>query len=736
MSSMLDSENRLAAMDLSSPAALRDKTSAELQAAHLTGYEAMRKIREDAAQFRRDYSNWRRAARAAPRAGPQEVRQQDREQPAAGAQPAHGAPERAQVAAADPREPRGPGRREERLAQGAGGAPTPTAFLAHVGVGGFHRSHQAYMTDVLLERAGTGTRPGAYDDARRRRSDSVPPSSEDEVWGIIGVGLMPWDRKMYETLKSQDFLYTLVTRGNSGSAARVVQSISDFLFVPEDPAGALERLCAPDIRIISLTVTEKGYYRDASGHLDAGNATVKEDIENWNAGGAVGLAQPKTAFGLICTVLVRRWRSNLGPLTVMSCDNQGSTRERHSQLQRLLSRPFSTRDNLPMNGSVCRNATLEFANLVDKILGTWIADHVPFPSSMVDRITPVTKPEHVALLEDECGARDGWPVIAEPFLQWVIEDRFACGRPRWEEAASGGNESVMFVDDVEPYELMKLRLLNSSHSAMAYVSLLAEHVFVDEALVDIDVLTFLRAYMSEVVESLVPVAGVDFIEYRAKLIERFSNAYIKDTLMRLAEDGSQKFRSTLEHALVGHFKLRDPSSFDVLALAFAAFMRCCARDPCAELAEDELRLERYDRAHVFPTPQIAVRDPLLATLEPLATGVLDACVDEHLANQMCDVDASDALRASGEAKTTAFLAAIFGSGVGDFVTLAASVHRHFESLVFLGVKHKLASYRHEQLLTIKAEIAQTYKTLRELQRQEILLTPPEEAHATTVSLTS
>ncbi|KAH8083454.1 mannitol 2-dehydrogenase [Aureococcus anophagefferens] len=685
MSSMLDSENRLAAMDLSSPAALRDKTSAELQAAHLTGYEAMRKIREDAAH--KNGSNLRLAHNPLTElpSGPKSLPLTRANLEALG------------------------GAKSGSLKVPA--AAAPTAFLAHVGVGGFHRSHQAYMTDVLLERAGTGTRPGAYDDARRRRSDSVPPSSEDEVWGIIGVGLMPWDRKMYETLKSQDFLYTLVTRGNSGSAARVVQSISDFLFVPEDPAGALERLCAPDIRIISLTVTEKGYYRDASGHLDAGNATVKEDIENWNAGGAVGLAQPKTAFGLICTVLARRWRSNLGPLTVMSCDN------------------------LPMNGSVCRNARLEFANLVDKILGTWIADHVPFPSSMVDRITPVTKPEHVALLEDEY-ARDGWPVIAEPFLQWVIEDRFACGRPRWEEAASGGNESVMFVDDVEPYELMKLRLLNSSHSAMAYVSLLAEHVFVDEALVDIDVLTFLRAYMSEVVESLVPVAGVDFIEYRAKLIERFSNAYIKDTLMRLAEDGSQKFRSTLEHALVGHFKLRDPSSFDVLALAFAAFMRCCARDPCAELAEDELRLERYDRAHVFPTPQIAVRDPLLATLEPLATGVLDACVDEHLANQMCDVDASDALRASGEAKTTAFLAAIFGSGVGDFVTLAASVHRHFESLVFLGVKHKLASYRHEQLLTIKAEIAQTYKTLRELQRQEILLTPPEEAHATTVSLTS
>ena len=393
---MLDSENRLAAMDLSSPAALRDKTSAELQAAHLTGYEAMRKIREDAAQFRRDYSNWRKGG--AHGAAGQGLKKSDSKN-GSNLRLAHNpltelpsGPKSLPLTRAN----------LEALGGAKSGAlkvptarPTPTAFLAHVGVGGFHRSHQAYMTDVLLERTGTGTRPGAYDDARRRRSDSVPPNTEDEVWGIIGVGLMPWDRKMYETLKSQDFLYTLVTRGNSGSAARVVQSIHDFLFVPEDPAGALERLCAPDIKIISLTVTEKGYYRDASGHLDAGNATVKEDIEHWNAGGAVGLAQPKTAFGLICTILARRWRSNMGPLTVMSCDN------------------------LPMNGSVCRNATLEFANLVDKILGTWIADHVPFPSSMVDRITPVTKPEHVALLEDEYGARDGWPVIAEPFLQRV-----------------------------------------------------------------------------------------------------------------------------------------------------------------------------------------------------------------------------------------------------------------------------------------------------------------------------
>ena len=149
---------------------------------------------------------------------------------------------------------------------------------------------------------------------------------------------------------------------------------------------------------------------------------------------------------------------------------------------------------------------------------------------------------------------DGWPVVAEPFLQWVVEDKFVKGRPAWEKACSGPNESVLFVDDVEPYELMKLRLLNSSHSAMAYVSLLACHTFVDEALTDIDVLTFLRAYMNEVVTTLVPVAGVNFIEYRAKLVERFSNPYIKDTLARLALEAA-KIR-LLGRALVEHFGLR------------------------------------------------------------------------------------------------------------------------------------------------------------------------------------
>jgi len=333
----------------------------------------------------------------------------------------------------------------------------------------------------------------------------------------------------------------------------------------------------------------------------------------------------------------------------------------------------------------------------------------------------VTKPEQIDILKQEYGVEDGWPVVAEPFLQWVVEDKFVAGRPAWEKACSGPNESVLFVDDVEPYELMKLRLLNSSHSAMAYVSLLACHTFVDEALTDIDVLTFLRAYMNEVVTTLVPVAGVNFIEYRAKLVERFSNPYIKDTLARLALDGSQKFEATLGRALVEHFKGCAACNFDVLALAFAAFLRCCCTSTFDGIA---------------PSPDITIDDPKKNLLEPLATDALRCCVQEHESGESLDVEAEDDWRAKGEQATSQFLSCVFGKGVEDFSELSALVYKHFTSLVFRGMRDCLASYRQEQLLRIKAEIAATYEVLRTLQRQEILLTPPEEAEATTIEVTS
>ena len=687
--SMLDSLN------LSTPAALRDATQEELAGQNLSGYEAMRRIRDDAAQFRRDYQNWRKGGKTGAK-GARGITTQAHESMSIAHNPLTELTKHtkayplcrknlAKIAAVG-----------KLKVPSSPSAPKPTAFLAHLGVGGFHRSHQAYVTDVLLERATTRSVPAGYDNARRVSYKQLPGSGGDltelaYVWGILGVGLMPWDKKMYDTLKRQDYLYTLLTRGNDGSEARVVQSIVGFLHVPEDPENALVRLEQSDIRILSLTVTEKGYYRTPDGGLDVDNALVKEDLTGWTPR---GLLQPKTAPGLICTVLLRR-RGQAGPLTVMSCDN------------------------LPLNGNTARDSVLAFAKLVDEDLASYIAEEVPFPNAMVDRITPVTKPEQIAILKDEYGVEDGWPVVAEPFLQWVVEDKFVCGRPAWEKACSGPNESVLFVDDVEPYELMKLRLLNSSHSAMAYVSLLASHTFVDEALTDIDVLTFLRAYMNEVVTTLVPVAGVNFIEYRAKLVERFSNPYIKDTLARLALDGSQKFEATLGHALVKHFKGNANAKIDVMALAFAAFLRCC----CSGHHEYEV---------IAPSPDVTVEDPQIATLEPLATQALKCSVEEHHASEALDVDASNEWRQKGEQATSSFLACVFGKGVEDFSALSALVYKHFSALVFRGMRSCLDAYRKEQLLKIKAEVAATYEVLRTLQRQEILLTPPEECGETTV----
>ena len=180
----------------------------------------------------------------------------------------------------------------------AQGSREATAHIAHIGVGGFHRSHLAYVTDVLLTKQHVGEVKAA------------------ERWGIIGVGLMPWDKKMADVLTAQDGLYSLLLRGNAAASARVIGSILEFVFVPADPEAALARLCGASVRIVSLTITEKGYYRCTDGSLDRTAPLVKQDIDEW--GGARGLAQPRTAFGLICTILQRRRSAGLGPLTV-SC---------------------------------------------------------------------------------------------------------------------------------------------------------------------------------------------------------------------------------------------------------------------------------------------------------------------------------------------------------------------------------------------------------------------------------
>ena len=374
------------------------------------------------------------------------------------------------------------------LATAAAGVARPsydrsalTAGIVHIGVGGFHRSHQALIIDRLLARG------------------------DCQQWAICGVGLLPGDRRMHQVLHDQDCLYTLVEKAPDGTReARIIGSIVDYLFAPDDPEQVIERLANPDTKIVSLTITEGGYnISPVTGEFDFTYPAVVADLQP----GAV----PTTSYGLVAEGLRRRRDRGLGPFTVMSCDN------------------------IQSNGSVARTAFLGFATAKDPELGSWVAEQVRFPNSMVDRITPVTTEEDRAAITAEFGVADGWPVVAEPFLQWVLEDSFAAGRPPVEEAG------VQVVDDVEPYELMKLRLLNASHQGIAYFGYLSGYRFVHEAASDETFARFLLKYMrQEAVPTLHPVPGIDLDAYMTTLIDRFSNAAVKDTIARLCAESSDR----------------------------------------------------------------------------------------------------------------------------------------------------------------------------------------------------
>ncbi len=353
--------------------------------------------------------------------------------------------------------------------------------IVHLGVGGFHRAHQALAVDELLRRG------------------------EAREWGICGVGLMPGDAAMRDALRAQDGLYTLVTKHPDGRLeARVVGSLVEYLYAPDDPEVVLERLADPATRIVSLTVTEGGYNFDqVTGEFDTTTPAVVADARP----GAV----PTTVFGYVVEALARRRERGLPPFTVMSCDNvQG-------------------------NGEKARAVFSAFAGMRDPELGRWVHDAVAFPSSMVDRITPVTTGEDRELVRERFGIEDRWPVVAEPYFQWVLEDRFPLGRPPFEDAA------VQLVDDVEPYELMKLRLLNASHQAIAYFGWLSGYRYAHEAMADPVVATFVRDFMDrEATPTLRPVPGVDLDGYKTTLVERFGNPAVRDTLARLCAETSDR----------------------------------------------------------------------------------------------------------------------------------------------------------------------------------------------------
>jgi mannitol 2-dehydrogenase len=354
-----------------------------------------------------------------------------------------------------------------------------SAGILHIGVGNFHRAHQAVYLDDLFN------------------------AGVDRDWAIVGAGVREADVAMREKLAEQDWLTTVVEQEAAATTVRVTGAMIDFL-KPFDVEAMLAALARPEIRIVSLTVTEGGYYiSPATQRFDPGHPDIVDDSTH--------AAAPKTAFGLIAAGLKRRRAAGVAPFTVMSCDN------------------------IPGNGHVTENAVAGLAELSDPELAKWIRANVAFPNSMVDRITPATTDRERAILRDTYGIEDNWPVFCEEFRQWVVEDEFPAGRPALEKAG------VTFTSDVAPYELMKIRILNGGHAAIAYPAGILDIHFVHEAMEDLQIATFLETLTKrEILPVVPPPPQVDLDAYRKKVAERFGNPKIGDTISRLCLDGSNR----------------------------------------------------------------------------------------------------------------------------------------------------------------------------------------------------
>ena len=361
-----------------------------------------------------------------------------------------------------------------------------TVGIVHLGVGAFHRAHQAMYIDRLLSR-------GLAQD-----------------WAICGVGVLPLDARMRDTLQQQDGLYTLVVKSADGDwDARVVGSIVEYLFAPDDPERVVERMTDPQVQIVSLTVTEGGYnIHPVTGEFVADAPEVLADLEPG--------AAPRTSFGLVVEALARRRARGVPPFTVVSCDN------------------------IPGNGQVARKSFAAFAALRDPDLGEWVRTEVGFPDSMVDRITPRTTADDLEQVSTRYAVDDHGPVVCEPYTQWVLQDEPSFARPPLEEVG------VQVVDDVEPYELMKLRLLNCGHQALAYLGYLAGYRLVHDAAQDPAFARFLLGYMKQEGEPTLPhVPDTDLDRYQHQLVERFGNPQVRDTLARLGAESSDRITTWL-----------------------------------------------------------------------------------------------------------------------------------------------------------------------------------------------
>lgn len=382
------------------------------------------------------------------------------------------------------------------------------AGIVHFGVGNFHRAHQAIYLDDLFNKG------------------------QDHDWAIVGAGVLPSDAAMRDKLAAQDFLTTVVEQDNNRTAARVTALMVDILPVG-DAAAIIAKLADPSIHIVSMTITEGGYFIDASGKFNPQHPAIAADGASPSA--------PKTVFGLIVAGLRARREKGTEPFTVMSCDN------------------------IPHNGVVTANAVVGTAKLSDPAFADWIKTNVSFPNGMVDRITPATGQREIDLLRDKFGIEDNWPVYCEEFKQWVLEDKFPAGRPALE------NVGVTFVSDVTPYEHMKIRILNGGHAAIAYPAALMDIHFVHEAMENPLIRAFLAKLENEEIIPIVPpVPNTSLADYFKLIEHRFLNPKVADTIPRLAQDGSNRqpkfiLPSTLDNLRQGR---------DVVGLALVSALWC------------------------------------------------------------------------------------------------------------------------------------------------------------------
>lgn len=380
--------------------------------------------------------------------------------------------------------------------------------IVHLGIGAFHRAHQAYYTEAVLNQFGGN-------------------------WGIVGSSLR--SASVRDQLVPQDCLYTLVERSGDGEKLQVIGAVKDTLVGPEDPAALVAAMAQPSIKIVSLTVTEKGYcHNPATGNLNENHPDIFHDLQN--------LEKPVSAIGFIVAALKSRFDHQQKAFTVLSCDN------------------------LPNNGEVLEKVVLQFAQKISPALAAWIKTNATFPSTMIDRIVPATTDDDRREIEARLGVRDEGMVVCEPFSQWVIEDKFADGRPEWEKVGA------LLVKDVRVFEKIKLRLLNGAHSTMAYTGYLSGFHYISEVMEQPAFVNLVKTYMArEAGETVSAPAGFDIEAYKQQLRERFANKALKHRTWQIAMDGSQKLPQRLLETL--REQLGSEGHIDILCLGVAAWIR-------------------------------------------------------------------------------------------------------------------------------------------------------------------